>query len=54
MADYGANVLQIIINFALHIGYQAVIPQSFASSVETIANMPPDMQALSPRYANTG
>jgi hypothetical protein len=43
MADSGANVLQIIIYLALHIGYQAVILQSFAISVETIPNMRPYM-----------
>jgi hypothetical protein len=43
MADNSANVLQIIIDFALHTGYQAVILQSFAISVETIPNMRPYM-----------
>jgi hypothetical protein len=38
MDGYGANVVQIIIDFVLHIGYQAVILQSFAISVETIPN----------------
>jgi hypothetical protein len=43
MAGYGANVLQININFALHIGYRAVILQSCANSVETIPNIRPYM-----------
>jgi len=43
MANNGANILQINIYFALHVGYRAVIPESFAKSVETIPTMRPYM-----------